>query len=72
MAPKPNTSIYEWEFSLEMTENIDRPTESEVGRELVSGLESTLEWIKSQFSVFRVDVEHLPKTHAAAADTWEG
>jgi hypothetical protein len=57
-----------------MTENIDRPTESEVGRELVSGLESTLEWIKSQFSVFRadVDVERLPKTHAAAADTWEG
>jgi len=53
-----------------MTENIDRPTESEVGRELVSGLESTLEWIKSQFSVFRadVDVERLPKTHAAAAD----
>ena len=54
--------------------NINRPTESEVGRELVSGLESTLEWIKSQFSVFRadVDVERLPKTHAAAADTWEG
>jgi hypothetical protein len=58
-------------FSLKMTENIDRPTDSEVGREVVSGLERTLAWIKSQFNVFRADVEveHTEKTLSVGASS---
>jgi hypothetical protein len=53
-----------------MAENKDRTT-PEVGREVVSGLENTLAWIKSQFDAFRTEVEtEKTATTVSAASNW--
>jgi capsule polysaccharide export protein KpsE/RkpR len=52
-----------------MVQNIDRSMadETKVGQEVVTGLENTLAWIRSQFDMLRSDVEEHPATKALSA-----
>ena len=51
-----------------MTGNKERSMEknTEVGHEIVSGLEDTLTWIKAQFETFRNDVDITEKASGAS------
>jgi hypothetical protein len=56
-------------FPLNMADNNGSSTQkSDVGREVVSGLEDTLAWIKTQFQTFKNDVETTEQ--AASASSW--
>ena len=53
-----------------MSQNVERPImdNSDIGLEVVDGLEHTLAWIKTQFDEFRYDVgDERPLSKAASA-----
>ena len=52
-----------------MSQNVERPIvdNSDIGLEVVDGLEHTLAWIKIQFDEFRYDVDGRPNSKSASA-----